>query len=59
MTWRTSLPDLALRDDVRQLRYAAGILRERSRKPGSLTLSILCRVLERTADGLDRKADAL
>jgi hypothetical protein len=48
-----------LREDARHVRVTAAILRGRSRKPDSFMLRVLCRVLEKAADGLDRKADAL
>jgi hypothetical protein len=58
-SWREDVSDrLALRDDARQLRFAAEILSERG-NGRSLWLRILCRVLEGAADGLDRKANAL
>lgn len=48
-----TVKDGSLHFDANMLRNAAAILRRRSRRPGSFTLLVLCRVLERTADDLD------
>lgn len=48
-----------LRDEARQLRRAAAILRGRPARPGSLALAVCCRVLERLAARIDKEANAL
>jgi len=48
-----------LHDDARHVRVTAAILRRTAGRPDSFMLRVLCRVLEKAADGLDRKADAL